>query len=181
FENTPIASIIYDIGNELNLDMFYSSPIDGIGNTSLKAKNITFDQLLEKLFESKTEVNLSQTDTQQNNFNNNSQEQNNNSLYSFAKKDNIYIFGLKNQLVVRNIKTVSLMHRSIELLSDPSKEGRSAGRLNNLNTFNNFSNNNQNNSSSNYSNQENNSQNKSGGSIVDIFPKEIINGLDIKV
>lgn len=183
FENIPIASIVYDIGNELNLNMFYSSPIEGIGNTSLKAKNITFDQLLEKLFESKTEVSLNQqqTNSQPNNFNNNSQEQNNLSSYSYAKKDNIYIFGLKNQLVVRNIKTVHLMHRSIELLSDPSKEGRSAGRLNNLNTFNNFSSNNQSNSNSNYSNTESPYQNKSGGSIVDIFPKEIINGLDIKV
>lgn len=185
FENTPISSIIYDIGSELNLDMFYSSPIDGIGNTSLKAKNITFDELLEKLFESKTEVNPgTSSNNSQNNFNpEGSNQQNNAEAYSYAKKDNIYIFGLKSLLVVRNIKTIPLMHRSIEILSDPSREGRSAGRINNLNLFNNFSNNtnNQNNSGSNYSDYQNDGQNKQGGSIVEIFPKEIISGLDVKI
>ncbi len=184
FENTPISSIIYDIGNELNIDIFISSPIDNIGTASLKAKKITFDELLNKIFESKTNVNSSNSNNQfQNGVQNNDQSSvTNNDNYTFTKKDNIYIFGLKNQLLTRSIKSIPLMHRSIEILSDPSKEGRTAGRLGNQNNFTNF-NPNVNAGNSNYTNNTNNntSQEKSGGSILEIFPNEILNGLDIKI
>ena len=58
-----------------------------------------------------------------------------NEIYSFFKSGTIYYFGLKNQLVIRNIKSIPLMHRSIEILSDPTREGRSAGRTNFQNGF----------------------------------------------
>jgi type IV pilus assembly protein PilQ len=200
FENTPISSIIYDIGHELDIDMFISSPLESAGNGTVKAKNITFDDLLVKLFQIKTDNSTSS--------NNNSQQFNNNSggntpsagsSFTFMKSGSIYYFGTKDQLVVRNIKSIALMHRSIEILSDPSKEGRSAGRLNNTNSYSNYntfdSNSNNSNSSrsnSNYQNQ-NSSYNNSGGStasssssnpsesILTIIPDEIKKDLDIKI
>jgi len=187
FENTPISNIVYDIGNELNLDIFISNPLENAGTATLKAKEITFDDLLNKIFESKNNVISGSTGNFQTPNNNNSQGLNESSAstdnYTYSKKDGIYIFGLKNQLIVRNIKSIPLMHRSIEILSDPSKESsRSAGRLNNTNnTFNNFSSTND--SSRNTSSYSSNSasQEKTGGSILEIFPKEILSGIDVKI
>ncbi|KRB56710.1 type II secretion system protein GspD [Flavobacterium sp. Root186] len=198
FENTPISSIVYDIGHELDIDMFISSPLENAGNGTVKAKNITFDELLAKLFEVKTDSYPAQ--------NNNSQQFNtNNSVgsmassggsYTFKRSGSVYYFGTKDQLVVRNIKSIPLMHRSIELLSDPAKEGRSAGRLNNTNSYSNYnsydSNSNRSTSNSNYSNPNgnyNNSSNSSSSSsssgpsesILTIIPDEIKKDLDIKI
>jgi type IV pilus assembly protein PilQ len=93
-------------------------------------------------------------------------------------------------LVIRNIKTIPLMHRSIEILSDPSREvGRSSGRLNNQTNYSNFNitdsnkGGNQNlnqNLNQNSSNSENSSTGQ-GSDILSIVPNEIKNGLDIKV
>ncbi|MFW0739843.1 type II secretion system protein GspD [Flavobacterium sp. T12S277] len=207
FENTAISSIVYDIGRELDIDMFISSPLEGAGNATVKAKNFTFDALLVKIFETKIDGSSS------NNSNNNSSQQfnNNNSgavvssssggNYTFMKNGSIYYFGTKDQLVVRNIKSIPLMHRSIEILSDPSKEGRSAGRLNNTNNFSNYnsnsnsnynsnsldnrSNSNFQNQNSNYSNANNSSASSSSSnpseSILTIIPNEIKKDLDIKI
>ncbi|KFF02616.1 type II secretion system protein GspD [Flavobacterium reichenbachii] len=202
FENTPISSIVYDIGHELDIDMFISSPLESAGNGTVKAKNITFDDLLVKLFEIKTDNNSpSQTNNSQS-FNNNSSSQSLSSggNYTFKKSGTVYYFGTKDQLVVRNIKSIPLMYRSIEILSDPSKEGRSAGRLNNPNNFSNYSsfdsNNNRSVSNSNYSNQNNNFGNNGNSnyssssgasssnpseSILTIIPDEIKKDLDIKI
>ena len=51
FENTPISNIVYDIGLELKLNMFTSNPLDNAGSATVKASQITFDLLLEKIFE----------------------------------------------------------------------------------------------------------------------------------
>ncbi|VXB40786.1 General secretion pathway protein GspD [Flavobacterium sp. 9AF] len=186
FENTPISNIIYDIGNDLNLDVFISNPLENAGNATLKAKQITFDELLNKIFESKSSVS--------NGANPNSfSSQNNNSVsneailtndYTYSKKDNIYIFGLKNQLIVRNIKAIALMHRSIEILGDPSKDsGRSVGRLSNnlssLSSYNSTSNTDTSRNTASYSNSGGNAT--SGSSILEIFPKEILAGIDVKI
>ncbi|MHC0446371.1 type II secretion system protein GspD [Flavobacterium sp. 3-218] len=203
FENTPISSIVYDIGHELDLDMFISTPLDNAGNGTVKAKNITFDELLVKLFEIKSDGSSSQNNNQQFNSNGNNPVpvQGSGAAYTFKKSGSVYYFGTKDQLVVRNIKLVPLMHRSIELLSDPSKEGRSAGRLNNTNNYTNYNSNGGSNSfnsnSSNFSNQSsnfNNSNNNSNyssssstssstpsESILTIIPDEIKRDLDIKI
>ncbi|WP_298140172.1 type II secretion system protein GspD [Flavobacterium sp.] len=186
FENTPISNIVYDIGGELNIDMFISNPLESAGNATVKAKNITFEQLLDKIFESKNSAvgsanqNTSATSYGASNETNPQVSDN----YSYFKKDNIYYFGLKNQLTQRNIKAIQLMNRSIELLSDPSKEGRSSGRLNNQSSFTNFNSfDNKNNNSNNYNqnNLDNSTNSKSGGDIFSIIPNEIKNGLDIKI
>lgn len=182
FENTPIANIIYDIGHELNIDMFISSPLDRSGNATVKAKEITFDELLTKIFES----NSSLTNNPQNNQSNSNAQPNQNGIgsdmYSFFVKNNVYYFGLKNQLTIRKIKSIPLMHRSIELLSDPSKEGRSVGRLNNQANFTNY-NSGENRGSSYSQNQNSNSgdNNAASESILKLLPEEIKEGIDIKI
>jgi type IV pilus assembly protein PilQ len=202
FENTPIASIVYDIGHELCIDMFISSPLDNAGTATVKAKNISFDALLNKLFEIKQEGNsgLANANAQQSQYNNINASQNSSGstgLYTYMKSGQIYYFGTKDQLVVRNVKVIPLMYRSIDILSDPSKEGRSAGRLNNntnntnYSNFNSFDNTNSNRTgSSNYQSQSNNfnsaSSNSSSSStpsesILSIIPDEIKKDLDIKI
>lgn len=180
FENTPIANVVYDIGNELNIDMFISSPLESAGNATVKAKNITFDELLTKLFESKNNA-VKNNDT---NSGFNSQETGgSNEIYSFFKSGTIYYFGLKNQLVIRNIKSIPLMHRSIEILSDPTREGRSAGRTNFQNGFQgNFQNgSNFNSNQSQNSNSFSNNEKSNSNDILSIIPGEIKSGLDIKI
>ncbi|URC14757.1 type II secretion system protein GspD [Flavobacterium sp. B183] len=203
FENTAISSIVYDIGRELDIDMFISSPLEGAGNATVKAKNITFDALLVKIFQTKTDSNSSNNNNQS--FNNNNSgvsiSSSSGGSYTFMKNGSIYYFGTKDQLVVRNIKSIPLMHRSIEILSDPSKEGRSAGRLNNTNNFSNYSSNsnsnfnsnsldnrgnsNFQNQNSNFNNANNNSSSSSNSgpseSILTIIPDEIKKDLDIKI
>ena len=192
FENTPISSIVYDIGQELNIDMFISSPLESAGNATVKAKNISFDALLNKLFETKIDsksglTNVAQVQAQSGDGSMASLLEE----YTFMKNGTIYYFGTKNQLVVRNIKSIPLMHRSIELLSDPSKEGRSAGRLNNNTSYSNYNSNPSDpRTNSNYQSQNNNTNlgNNSGTgntnsseSILTIIPDEIKRGLDIKI
>jgi type IV pilus assembly protein PilQ len=184
FENTPIANIIYDIGNELGIDMFISTPLDAAGNATVKAKNITFDDLIIKIFETRSEktTNQGQGNQSQNT------EQGGQESFTYRKSGSVYYFGTKSQLVVRNIKSIPLMHRSIELLSDPTDEGRSAGRTNanqtsytsynavpvndgRTNTYN--------------QNQNQNSSSRTGSdsseSILTIIPEEIKKDLDIKI
>jgi type IV pilus assembly protein PilQ len=92
--------------------------------------------------------------------------------------------------VVRNVKSIPLMHRSIELLSDPSNSGRSSGRLNNNTNYTNYNSNSlDNRSTSNYQSQNSQSQNYNGPSsnsvasesILTIVPNEIKDDLDIKI
>jgi len=194
FENTPISSIVYDIGHELDIDMFISSPLEGAGNATVKAKNITFDALLVKIFEIKTDNIPSNNNSQQFNNNNSGQSASSGGSFTFMKNGSIYYFGTKDQLVVRNIKSIALMHRSIEILSDPAKEGRSAGRISNTTNFSNYNSsdnrsnsglqNQNNNYNSNYNNTSGSSSSSGSGpseSILTIIPDEIKRDLDIKI
>jgi type IV pilus assembly protein PilQ len=186
FENTPISTIVYDIGNELNIDMFISSPLETAGNATVKAKNISFDALLSKLFDSKNNSVNTNSSNSTNSFSQTDTNSQNVDNFSYSKKEGIYYFGLKSQLVIRNIKTIPLMHRSIEILSDPSREvGRSSGRLNNQTNYSNFNITDSNkggnqNLNQNSSNSENSSTGQ-GSDILSIVPNEIKNALDIKV
>ncbi len=191
FENTPISSIVYDIGHELDLDMFISSPLENAGNATVKAKNISFDALLNKIFEIKTDLKTTNT-SGQSQYNNENSSSTTPDYFTYMKNGAIYYFGTKNQLVVRNIRSITLQHRSIELLGDSSSGGsRSSGRLNTTNSFNNFSNNSsqegrfssngglQNN---NYDSSNNSSTSTSTSeSILTIIPDEIKKDLDIKI
>lgn len=186
FENTSIASIVYDIGNELGVGMFISAPLENAGTATVKAKNISFDELLVKLFDSKVETKVTANNNPsmpQSQYGADSQT--GTDSFTFMKKGDIYYFGIKSQLVVRNIKTILLMHRSIELLSDPSREGRSAGRLNtnNFTSYNGMNPVDNRNNTPNYNNtnSNNSSSNEASTSILTIIPDEIKKDLDIKV
>ncbi len=174
FNNTSIKSIINDIGNELNINVFTATPLDKAGNVTFKAKSITFDELLIKIFESQASgANPSPNNAVQNNSNNapkgNPVVSNSIEVFTFKKEGDIYYFGTENQLSVRKVEVIHLMHRSVELLSDPSggsgrsrTVGRSYGSNNNYGNYNNSysSGNNQNrNAGANYNNS---SYNNSG-------------------
>lgn len=191
-ENTPIASVIYDLGNELGINVFIASPLENAGNVTVKAKNITFDTLLNKIFESAVESENSNSNTIANN-NSYTPQQNldvkkstSNDSFTYKKNGNIYYFGTKKQLVVRNIKLIPLMYRSIALLSDPSPEKSSIENVTigkNLN--NDFSNSNINNNSNNNRNNNYSSglskESSPSISIMEIIPDEIKTELDIKI
>lgn len=187
FENTPISSIVYDIGNELNIDLFISSPLESAGTATVKAKSISFDDLLNKIFEAKNSSGSNnQSLTSPNGFNginNDSSAPSNISEYSYYKNNNVYYFGLKTQLVIRNIKTIPLMRRSIEIMTDPTRElNRSAGRINNnQNNFTNFNAQDPQRNNSNFGQYNADNTQKSQGDILSIIPDEVKAGLDIKI
>ncbi len=146
FQNTPIADVINDIGNELKIDVFTATPLDATGAASFKAKSIDFDTLLIKLFESQNNASTASNSGVSSGQNQQSQSRpvttSNAKKFTFKKEGNIYYFGTESQLSVRNVEVVSLQYRSVELLSDPSGAGnrRLSSNLNSGGTFNNFSN-----------------------------------------
>lgn len=188
FENTPISSIIYDIGTELQIDMFIASPLENAGNATVKAKNITFDELLVKMFQSNAATGAATSgktsNAPYNDGNNNGVPvpATGNDSYTFMKKDNIYYFGTKSQLTVRNIKSITMMHRSIELLGDPATAEKTVGR-----TQTNFTNYNTN-TSGGFQQQQPQQQTQNAAkdgspteSILTIIPDEVKKDLDIKI
>ncbi len=190
FENTPIANIVYDIGNELDIDMFIASPLENAGSATVKAKNISFDDLLLKIFESAASTqngtNQGQQPQQLQQFGNNSQQgQQNSDPYTFMKENGIYYFGTKNQLTVRDVKTIYLMHRSIELLGDPEITERSVGRTQSFGGYGNYGPTGSMQSNSNYQQIQNqtskNNDRKPAESILTLIPDAIKEGLDIKI
>ncbi len=188
FENTPITSIIKDIGNKLNINMFTNAPLKDIGTASVKAKKITYENLLVKILED--------------------------SEFTYKKKNNIYYFGKQQQASLRSSVVIPLMHRSIEIMNQPLQTGSNRGGSFNgggnfsgfnsgfnssSNGFNNNSginntntNGNRNlggNRSSNFNNQQRistrNSQtfgnySSKSEALINILPKEITQDLEIK-
>ena len=175
-QNTPIADIIYTLGEDLKLDIFTASSLDNAGTATVEAKNIGFDLLLDKIFESGS------LPARGGNTNSGSALG-----FSYKIDGNIYYFGTEDQLSLKKVELVTMMHRSIQLLENPSGGGeRRAGRsnFNSGNTnFNVTSNNlNQNQNSGRRSNGSGVSSNSSNlSSIEDIIPEDIKSGLDIKI
>ena len=91
FENVDIASVIKDIGHDLKIDIFTSTPIQNIGKASIKSDNITYDWLLFKVLE----------DTN----------------FTFKKEGNLYIFGTNDKVSLNTFEIIPLMYRSIEAMS----------------------------------------------------------------
>ncbi len=194
FSNTPISDIINDIGNQLNIDVFTATPLDNAGTASLKAKNIHFDDLLIKLFESQnlSSINPNNGNAQQNQ--NPAQRgqinevANSNAIFTFKKENNIYYFGTEKQLSVRKVEVIYLQYRSVELLSDPSVGNSTGNNFNNnyrtgdYRTNTGFNNQNGNNSTqlnrNNNSGFNQNNRNNESESLLSIVPEEIKEGLD---
>jgi type IV pilus assembly protein PilQ len=183
FVNTPIGDIINDIGDELKIDVFTATPLDNIGTVSLRAKSITFDELLVKLFETQNNSTISSTNA--NNFQRNMNDPNSTggNRFTFKKEESIYFFGTEKQLSVRKVEVIALQYRSIELLSDPQSGSMSNQNFTNLsNQFDNFSNTNNNNRGQNNNESNfNRTNNATSSSLLDLIPTEIQGALDIKV
>ncbi|WP_109302732.1 type II secretion system protein GspD [Aquimarina sp. AU474] len=207
-KNTPISDVIYNITEDLNLDVFTASPLENAGTVTVKADAISFDNLLVKIFESNSSNPAPTNTTNRNNQGNNNNSQNfqNNTPvvsnnFTFKKEGEVYYFGTENQLSVKKIELVQMMHRSIAMLGDANPAGGfgfGSGNFGNNNFAtggtNYFGSNganggiNQGNANSrnrigsnNGLSRNNNSQNTDAGSISDIFPASITEGLDIKI
>ena len=162
FENTPITNIVYDIGLDLKLNMFTSSPLDKAGIATVKAKNISFDLLLDKIFE--------------------------NTEFTYKIEDNIYYFGDKKQMTLRNAVIVPLMYRSIEVMNTASGGQSRLGRTQNYANANtnylssNFNTNNTPNTRNNRSNTNVSSEtNSKAEALINIIPEDIAKDLEIKI
>lgn len=172
-QNTPIADVIYTIGDDLKLDIFTASPLDNAGVATVKAENISFDLLLDKIFESS--IGFQKGNQGGNDGKNNDQN------FTYTKEGDVYFFGTENQLSLKQTELVPMMFRSVQLLSNPSGNGqrrasRSDFNTNNYNGTNPSSNQNQ---TQNYRNSDNGTASLS--SIEDILPDDIKSGIDIKI
>ena len=175
FENVEIASIIKDIGFDLSINMFTSSPLTSAGNATVKATNITYDVLLTKILE--------------------------NTKFSFKKRNGIYYFGDVAQPSLTSSVTIPLQHRAIEIMNSPIQSNRNSG-FNGVNQgfnssngnqgFNNnngnfnqnnqgFNNGNNNRANTNPNNNRSSFQDYSNQSdaILGLIPKSITEGLEI--
>ncbi|MGP1994275.1 type II secretion system protein GspD [Zobellia laminariae] len=207
FQNTPIASIIDNLSYDLNLNIYSASPLEQAGSITFNAERITFDDMLQLIFESQenSSANAIFPQRQENNNIRPNQRapspQETSVNFTFKKENNIYFFGTANQLSVRNVEVIQMMHRSVELLTDSSRNSsgiRSAGRTNNS-SINYYGNSNSNGiqgqqnygnqGQQNYGSQRNINTNTQSfqnhqddaEALVNILPDEIKKDLDIKV
>lgn len=184
-ENTPIADVIYTLGEDLKLDIFTATSLENAGTATVEAKEISFDLLLDKIFESTngTASNANPSD------NRNAQAADATSNFTYKRDGNIYYFGTEDQLSLKTIELVTMMHRSIQSFENPSGNGQRRAGRNSFNQNGNFVNNiNGFNQNQNTIQNQNNSLNNRGSnttdnlvSIEDIIPDDIIDGLDIKI
>ncbi|WP_420603232.1 type II secretion system protein GspD [Flagellimonas sp.] len=216
FVNAPIANIVQEISLDLDLDVYMATPLTQAGNITFKAKQIYYDELLTKIFESEAvqpsvgaATNGQQNRQPQNRNRNQNQSRatslpspsQNNTSFTFKKENDRYFFGTADQLSVRKLEIVQMMHRSVELLGDPMQSsgyGRSAGRtiqggVNYLgggfqNGTNGFGNNQGNLRQNTNTTRRINTQNNQFGdyssnaeAIVNILPDDVVADLDIKI
>ncbi len=182
FQNTPIADVIYAIGEDLKIDIFTASPLNDAGVATVKAENINFDLLLNYLFESA--VQSSRTG------NENTSSAGGGSKFTYKKEGNKYYFGTENQLSLKQFELVTMNFRSVQMLSNPAGNGQRRQNRNNFaqGTTNFYS-------SSSFDQNQNirggstpfNTPNMQTGentqisSIQSILPEDIKAGLDIKI
>jgi type IV pilus assembly protein PilQ len=200
FNNSSIANIIDNLSQDLHLDVYTATPLEEAGNVTFNAKAIFFDDLLTHIFESQEsgavipQENAIQNTNGRSRPNTNAQQVATASFknFTFKKENNIYFFGTADQLSLRQVEIIQMMHRSVELLNDPSGSGRSAGRTNqgNVNYFSNGNNTagqggnssfNSNRRSLNNQNGSFNQYDTGAEALVSILPDEIKAELDIKV
>ncbi|MEM9143445.1 MAG: hypothetical protein AAGA86_10695, partial [Bacteroidota bacterium] len=198
FKNITIAAIINELGQDLDLDIYTATPLEEAGNVTFKAKEIYFDDLLEHIFSSREARSVQAPSPQNRNQNSTSRPNNNRPVtpslptnFTFKKEGNIYFFGTADQLSLRKVEVIQMMHRSVELLGDPSQSQgfRRSGRTTNSNV-NFFGNNGVAGSQQGIGNTRRtlNTQSNSFGNyqdsaeaIVSILPDEIKSELDIRV
>lgn len=198
FQNIPASDIIYTLGEDLNLDIFTASSLAEMGNVTVKAEEIAFDTLLNKIFES-----INSGGTTASSQNNATTEQPNQRSgarnttetarkFTFKKEGDIYFFGTEDQLSLKQVEVIQMMHRSIEMLSNPSRsnQSRRADRNNFRAPNTNYypgNNNNTSNYGGNPQTSNTNSRNQanmaetSTEAIQKIIPDELLEGIDLKI
>ncbi|WP_179317213.1 type II secretion system protein GspD [Winogradskyella undariae] len=194
--NTPVADIVNDIGNELNINVFTATPLSEAGDITFKTKHISFDDLLVKIFESNLKAPSISNSTSTRQIGNTQNNLGNiDNVFTFKKEGNVYFFGTEKQLSVRNVEIVYLQYRSVELLSDPHGGSSMNNNFNNnvrtstniigQPNINNYSPN-QNRGNSNFQNNGNNGNSTFGNSnasntdLLSIIPEETKEGLEFK-
>jgi type IV pilus assembly protein PilQ len=190
FENVPVSDVVYDIGNALQLDIFTAAPLEDAGMATVNAKDISFDQLLTKIFESDTQNRTTQ-DTEERSGNRNQNldvRSSQTKQFTYKVEDEVYYFGTSNQLTLRSSEIVPLYYRSIQMLADPTSTGRTVGRTVSYNqgdgAFNrsgqnqNF-NSSQNSNSNRYQNRNSQTPEKSPGTFLDLIPKDVTANLSV--
>ncbi|WP_271784810.1 type II secretion system protein GspD [Aquimarina algiphila] len=201
--DTPISDVIYTLSEDLKLDIFTASPLENAGKVTVKAESISFDALLVKIFESNVTSVQNNTAGQRNISNVNGQQNLQNTSggsrsFTFKREGNVYYFGTEDQLALKKIELVQMMHRSIAMLGDANSSTSYGNSFNNsnfttggINYISGASNNGFNQNGGVNRNQRGgssfrNTNTSSGrtqeiGSISDIFPATIIDGLDVKI
>ncbi len=166
FENISIASIVKDIGMDLDINMFTTFPLADAGVVSVKANSIAFDLLLTKILE--------------------------NSDFTYKKQDDIYYFGKKENASLRNTVTIPLQHRSIEIMSNQGSRQQSSRNSSSRNQSG-YSNSNRSNTNSGFNNNSNqqslntrsspsfSSYDSKAEALISILPDEIKQNLDVKI
>ncbi len=202
FTNTPIDAVVHDIANALDLDIFTATPLTDAGVATVKSKRIAFDDLLTTMFESNQQQTIatnsgsgrSNTSGRANQTN---QAANTNvSFFTFKKDRNSYIFGTANQLSLREIAIIPLMHRSIELLTDSNAGNNTRARSSSVgqnsgfgsgNQFDSFSGGSSSNRSTlnatgqgNQGNGLGNTNNTKAEALINILPYDLIADLQIE-
>ena len=204
---TPIAKIINAFADDLKLEVFTASPLENAGKVTVNAGSIAFDDLLTKMFESSITSNTvtsapsassnrgnDRNDSRRNSGNSNQNKAQSNTaskVFTFKKEGNVYYFGTEDQLSVKKIELIQFMHRSIVSLGDAVNSGSAVssnfvtggtnffGGANTSTTNQNTSTNRSNYNRTNSSSSRNNSTET--GSILEVFPATILEGLDVKV
>ncbi|AXG69201.1 type II secretion system protein D [Kordia sp. SMS9] len=202
FTNVSIDAVIHDIGTALEIDIFTSTPLTNAGTASVTSKRIYFDDLLTKMFESNQTnsmqgtANTSRSNSGQRGNQNNQVTGTTQAFFTFKKDRNMYIFGTANQLSLREISIIPLMHRSIELLTDSSGSANTtrarssnvgqASGLGGNNQFDSFSGGNQNRATLSRSGQANqgnglaNNNRSQAEALINILPADLIADLQIQ-
>ena len=187
-----IVDVINAVGDSLEINRFTAAPLEEAGEVTFRAKNITFDELLVKLFEPQTKVETLSADKNASSNARSSSNTNNAELpkevFTFKKEGNIYFFGTEKQLTVRKVEIITLNHRSVEILDDPTLVDDNSNVRDNFvaasNSFRNQSvlgfrgNQPQTNDPRVNAQRQDDGERKT---ILDIIPEEVKTGLDFKV
>lgn len=199
FNNSSIASVLNGLKQDLKLNIYTATPLEQAGNITFNAKDIQFDELLEHIFTGQAVSPSVGTPATPNNIARNLRQNEPQvqaagpASFTFKKEGDIYFFGTSDQLSLRRVEVVQMMHRSVELLGNPSqpRTSRSSGRTyeGNINFYGNSGQQSgiQPNLGSNQRNIDTRSNTGFGEyqdgaeAIVSIIPDEIKSDLDIRV
>jgi len=191
FKNTPVKSIVTDIGDALGLNMFMASPLDDAGNITINTNSISFDDLLIKIFEPQ-DSNASNETTSSGQHQRTSKNATIDK-YTFKKEDDIYFFGTEKQLSVRKVEIITLQNRSVNMMADSNLTSAGNDIVNNYqtatqtystsNTFNNNNLGSQNLGSNNQrrTNSSSYERNENSKTIMDLIPPEIVDNIEFKI